>query len=414
MPFNINYKLDNKDIGNVVVSKGDIMEIYSEIDDAYKQPALFMYGYLESGTSGRNVGLLSVSSPVQVSTYGWKSISVHYTSVFGIKTDGTLWGWGENASTGVLGVGDRIDRSSPTQVVGGGNWKQVNNDSSTSIGIKSDGTLWGWGYNDGRIPANIASTNYPSSPVQIGSNNNWKSLPTQRMATYHALKEDGTLWGWGFTTYGRLFNQVTSVSSPIQLGANTNWKLISAAYETFAGIQNDGTLWTWGYTNGGAIGNYTAGGVQGVSSPVQTVAGGTNWKYVTGATFTNTFFAIKNDGTLWGWGVNSINKELGRGDITGNVSSPTQIAPNSTSNWVKVASTSAGGVGSNLTSIGLKADGTLWTWGFPITDPTGLSGSTEPEQTIATANNYMDISIGYRKIAFLEDESVDFFGNNIY
>ena len=58
------------------------------------------------------------SSPTQVGTdTTWKSIAIGDNHIIGVKTNGTLWGWGNN-SQGELGLGDKTERSSPTQVPG--------------------------------------------------------------------------------------------------------------------------------------------------------------------------------------------------------------------------------------------------------------------------------------------------------
>ena len=44
-----------------------------------------------------------------------------------------------------------------------------------------------------------------------------------------------------------------------------------------AAIKTDGTLWTWGFNGFGVLGDNTT---VNKSSPVTTVAGGTNWKQV--------------------------------------------------------------------------------------------------------------------------------------
>ena len=71
---------------------------------------------------------------------------IFYNNSFSIKTDGTLWSWGNNDS-GQLGLGDLNSRSSPVQVGSLTNWKSISCGNSTSLVIKVEGTLWGWGYN---------------------------------------------------------------------------------------------------------------------------------------------------------------------------------------------------------------------------------------------------------------------------
>jgi alpha-tubulin suppressor-like RCC1 family protein len=64
-------------------------------------------------------------------------------------------------------------------------------------------------------------------------------------------------------------------SSPVQTVAfGTNWVTASTGGSTGTGIKTDGTLWLWGNNNSGQLGDNTT---VNKSSPVQTVAFGTNW-----------------------------------------------------------------------------------------------------------------------------------------
>ena len=95
-----------------------------------------------------------------------------------------------------------------------------------------------------------------SSPVQIGTATDWAQISA---GAYHtvALKTDGTLWAWGYNSYGGLGDGTTAhKSSPVQIGTATDWAQISAGdYHTVA-LKTDGTLWAWGYNYYGRIGGW--------------------------------------------------------------------------------------------------------------------------------------------------------------
>ena len=93
------------------------------------------------------------------------------------------------------------------------------------------------------------------------------------------LFDAGNLWLCGYNNYGQLGdNSIVKKSSPVQtIAGGTNWKSISARTYHTAGIKTDGTLWTWGNNGFGQLGNNT---IVNKSSPAQTIAGGTNWKSV--------------------------------------------------------------------------------------------------------------------------------------
>jgi alpha-tubulin suppressor-like RCC1 family protein len=246
----------------------------------------------------------------------WKQVAVGDNSVAAVKTDGTLWTWGQNTS-GNLGTGDTTDRSSPGTTAGGGtNWKQVAAFVNVTAAIKSDGTLWTCGYNAGKALGVGDTTNRSSFVTTSGGGTTWKQVA---ISTYHgaAVKTDGTLWTWGSNGDGRLgTNNTTSRTSPgTTSGGGTNWKQVSCGEDGMVAIKTDGTLWTWG---GGYAGNLGDGTTTARSSPETTAGGGTNWKRVEAKHYT--VCAIKNDGTSWTWGYGAYG-QLGDNTST-NRSSP--------------------------------------------------------------------------------------------
>ena len=120
--------------------------------------------------------------------------------------------------------------------------------------IGSPQYLYGWGTNNyGQL--GLGNTTYAfSSPQQVGSLATWKSVTSKYFNTT-ALKSDGTLWAWGYNNNGQLgLGNTTSYSSPKQVGALTAWsKIRNGAYHTLS-IKTDGTLWTWGYNTFGQLG----------------------------------------------------------------------------------------------------------------------------------------------------------------
>jgi alpha-tubulin suppressor-like RCC1 family protein len=298
-------------------------------------------------------------------------------------TTGGLWLWGRN-TFGQLGDNTIVNKSSPVQTIAGGtNWKLVGCGQYHIAAIKTDGTLWTWGFNSyGQLGDN--TTVAKSSPVQtIAGGTNWKQVGCGR---YHiaAIKTDGTLWLWGLNNYGQLGdNTAVAKSSPVQtISAGTNWKLVGCGLGHTAAIKTDGTLWTWGRNNYGQLGDNTA---VNKSSPVQTISAGTNWKLVGCGQYHTA--AIKTDGTLWTWGQNN-GCQLGD-NTTVAKSSPVQTIAGGT-NWKQVSS------GAQHTAA-IKTDGTLWTWGqnngCQLGDNTAVAKSS-PVQTIAAGTNWKLVGCG--------------------
>jgi len=152
-----------------------------------------------------------------------------------LKTDGTIWCWGEGGS-GALGQGNTTDYSSPVQVGALTTWATIGPGSETdqansewSMAVKTDGTLWTWGENT-KGQLGDGSTTDRSSPVQIGALTTWSSVSGGRKTSY-AIKTDGTLWAWG---NGEALGNgtTTQISSPVQIGALTTWSKLPANNKT--------------------------------------------------------------------------------------------------------------------------------------------------------------------------------------
>ena len=306
-----------------------------------------------------------------------------------------LWLWGQNLF-GALGDSTRTNRSSPVQTITGGtNWKQVAGGVWHTAAIKTDGTLWACGYNsDGQL--GDSTTTNKSSPVQtIAGGSNWKQVACGKLHTA-AIKTDGTLWTCGYNFYGQLGDSTKSHrSSPVQtIAGGSNWKQVACGYYHTAAIKTDGTLWTCGYNVYGQLGDSTT--ITGRSSPVQTIAGGTNWKQVAcGAYFTS---AIKTDGTLWSWGRDTYGV-LGDSTTT-NKSSPVQTIAGGT-NWKQVA------CGGFFTSA-IKTDGTLWLWGYDGYGNIGSGTTSSPVQTITGGTNWKQVACGSGFTAAIKEMGDDF------
>tara|TARA_R100001594_G_scaffold135760_1_gene177693 strand:+ start:23 stop:1192 length:1170 start_codon:yes stop_codon:yes gene_type:complete len=282
---------------------------------------LWSWGYNQGGQLGQN-SRTSRSSPIQIPGTTWKTVSLSFPSL-ATKTDGTLWTWGHDIN-GSLGINEEGERySSPVQIPGT-DWDVVIEGNNHGQGaIKTDGTLWVWGNNHrGQLGQNNLTKR--SSPVQIPGD--WKvssyvSYVSCSYSTTNAIKSDGTLWGWGDNEYGETGDNSNTIrSSPVQIGSDTTWKQVNQRGGRGMAVKTDGTLWGWGTNSFGALG---LNDDNKYSSPVQ-VGSGTDWDLVVqGNDFS---LATKTDGTLWASGIQEVG-QLGNnvGGTSVCLSSPVQI-----------------------------------------------------------------------------------------
>ena len=169
------------------------------------------------------------SSPIQVGNNGayyanWTTeIAGGSDWSMAINNSNKLWGWGNNEQ-GQLGLNNKTDQQTPVMIPG--NWKTVACVSGdtyyATLAIKTDGTLWAWGDNQkGQLGLN--SKEEFSSPKQVGTDTNWALVAGNNRSSL-ATKTDGTLWSWGYNSMGQLgHNNLTEYSSPKQVGSETHW-----------------------------------------------------------------------------------------------------------------------------------------------------------------------------------------------
>lgn len=347
---------------------------------------LYVWG---AGTQGQigNSTVESQSSPVQVGALtDWSQPAGGRYHSAAIKNDNTLWTWGHNQQ-GQLGLGNFTFRSSPTQVGALTNWAQVSASFSTRVGsggftasVKTDGTLWGWGNNSyGQVGVGPS----PNSPVQIGAASDWAKVAAGGDGHTIAVKTTGTLWALGRNSMGQLGdNTVVAKSSPVQIGALTSWKQPSAGRFFSVALRDNGSIWSWGNGQAGRLGNNST---VYRSSPVQ-VGTITTWKEVRCGNYH--VLAVRDNNTLWAWG-NNLNGQLGTGNAIYR-SSAVQVG--ALTNWAFDSYKFAGGY---QHSVAVKTDGTVWAWGLNTDGQLGYRTTlrSSPSQ-IGSGTNWYRASAG--------------------
>jgi alpha-tubulin suppressor-like RCC1 family protein len=341
--------------------------------------ALFVWGSDTDGALGVNSTTASYSSPVQLGTASWIYVSAenNFGRSMAIRSDGALFGWGYNLN-GELGDNTIISRSSPVQI-GTSSWTAVSSGRPISAALRIDGAMFTWG--SGPIGDNTIISR--SSPVQIGTSS-W-SMVSAGFSTFAAIRIDGALFTWGYNRYGQMGNNVggtlIDTSSPVQIGTSS-WTKVSSGSTYTAAIRNDGALFTWGNNANGCLGEFTTTAVAGNrSSPVQ--IGTSSWTQVRAGVNIQSTFAIRNDGGLFGWGINTVGL-LGLNDTISR-SSPVQIG---TSSWTQICSLAY------RTMQGILTNGVMYGWGAASVGDGTASGFSSPVQVAALPGRVSLTQIG--------------------
>ncbi|ADL52995.1 immunoglobulin-like domain-containing protein [Clostridium cellulovorans] len=230
-------------------------------------------------------------------------------------------------------------------VAGTSGYIAVSAGNTTTIALKNDGTVWSWGFNqNGHL--GDGTTSNSNSPVQVKGLNGITAI-SAGWAHFVALKSDGTVWTWGVGYSGELGDGTNSLrTTPAPINGLTGITAISAGWNHTLALKADGTLWSWGQNQYGQLGT---GNTTNSNIPLQ-VPGQIGITSISSGGGHS--LVIKNDGTVWSWGCNNFG-QLGNGTNSNN---PT---PHQISGLNGIINVSAG----VIHSTALKSDGTVWNWG---------------------------------------------------
>ncbi len=363
-----------------------------------------------------NGNYANTSTPVQVSggLSGVIAVAGGYYHSVALENDGTVWAWGYNVY-GQLGDGTNWDRTTPVKILSGA--RAIAAGSYHSVALKNDGTVWAWG-NNGNGQLGDGTTVNKSSPTQVRLPDGTPlsdvvaiSVNNESSASY-AVKSDGTVWAWGDNSNGQLGLGYLNLDRtiPVQVPGLVGVTNVAAGSAYTVAVKTNGTVWAWGQNINGQLGDNTTFAK---SSPVW-VSGISNVTAVAGSSYHTV--AVKTDGSVWSWGYNS-NGQLGDGSTITRLT-PVQVKMEDGTALSDVTAVVAGG----YHTVALKSDGSVWAWGDnyygQLGDGTNVTRLTPVQVMLADGTALSDVIAiaagAYHTLAMKSDGSVWAWGYNYY
>lgn len=199
--------------------------------------------------------------PNEIKPVELKKIQAGDEFTLALMNDGHVFGWGVGFA---LGSGDYVRSTVPvpvktsnTEMLSG--IVDISAGETHSLALKDDGTVWAWGYNTKGELGNgtTASSLYA---VKVQDVNDAIQVEAAKYASY-ALMKDGTIKGWGWNEIGQLGDgTIANRYTPVSMLEIDDAIQISSSYVHAMILTRDGKVRSVGSNNYGELGIGTIGG----------------------------------------------------------------------------------------------------------------------------------------------------------
>ena len=353
------------------------------------------------------VGGANVQPANAAAMNGFTQVSTGTQFTCAVKSDGTVWCWGYN-NVGQLGNGTTTNASRPVQVTGLTNATQVASADTASCALKSDGTVWCWG--GGRLGNGSAAGS--TVPVQVSDLTTAIQI-SGKFQHFCALKSDQNVVCWGWNALN-IMGDSTGTDRLVPTAPNPALPMgvvqVSSGVFGTSVLLSDGTVRSWGAGNNGALGNgsttystSTKTAPTGLST-VSKISGGPGW---------GNLCAIETAGSVVKcWGLNN-NGQLGIGVAAASGADYWRLTPVVVSGFTSTVTAIDVGI---YTPCAVLADTSLMCWGYNGEGQAGVSGTQVLTPTaVPNMTGVSQVSPGYyHSCAVLGDTTVKCWGRNTY
>ncbi len=287
-----------------------------------------------------------------------------------VRSDGSVLAWGLD-SDGQLGDGGvSADQSTPVPVFGfgaGSGVVAVSAGSDHSLALRSDGSVWAWGDNDFGQLGDRGATIDQQTPVPVSGLGSGVVAVSAGGDHSVALRSDGSVMAWGQDYSGQLGDDHYLLNyayprSVFGLGAGSGVVAVSAGRIHSLALRSDGSVVAWGGDDNGQLGD--GGANTNRPWPVPVVGLGVGSGAVAVSAGYSHSLAVRSNGSVWAWGDDDFG-QLGdeattydwRNDVTNDQSIPVPVF------GLGPGSGMVGVSGGLEHSLGVRSDGSVMAWG---------------------------------------------------
>lgn len=256
----------SKSTPTAVLGSNRFLNIESHLDFSVgikMDGTLLSWGNNSNGQLGNN-NQLNFSSPIAVlGGHTFRKIVLGNKSSLGLRSDGVVLSWGKN-TFGQLGLGDVNDRSSPVAVLGGMVFKDIfsipTSTDTAFFGITTENELYSWGHNETGV-LGLGDTTNRSSPVLVASGIEFDKMTQMSLGVPSAMaleRGTGQLYSWGDNSQGQLgLGDTTNRSSPTLVSTPNGFSVVKALSGGAYGFTQYG-IYAWGLNDKGQVGDGTS------------------------------------------------------------------------------------------------------------------------------------------------------------